>query len=107
MAKIKTNDIVNLMILSIILIRYVGIKASINLLYQMLKIFNTILLQLCNISVLSFVFKYCITFPIVSIILSVLGSPRGKKGQIISKIFYFIIGYIICLVLDLIAKYIF
>ena len=107
MSRRKTNDVAGLIIISFILIKYMGFKASINLLYQMFKLLNTILLQFSNTSILSHAFKYCITFPIVGIVLSFLGSPRGKKGHIIGKILYFSVGYISCFILDLIAKSIF
>lgn len=107
MSRRKTNDVAGLIIIAIILIKYMGLKTSINLLYQMFKLFNTILLQFSNTSILSYAFKYCITFPIVGIILSFLGSPRGKKGHIIGKILYFIIGYVAGFVFDSISCMVF
>lgn len=107
MSRKKEYDVVSLIFIVFILCKYVGIKATINLIYHMLQLFNTILLQFNNTSILSFVFKYYITFPIVGIVLSALGSPRSKEGKIIGKILFFIIGYGVCLVLDLIAKYMF
>lgn len=93
--------------MTVILIKYIGLKASISLLYQMFKLFNTILLQFNNTSVFSFTFKYYVTFPIVGIVLSYLGSPRGKEGYLIGKILYFLVGYVSCFILDLIAGIIF
>lgn len=100
MSRRKTNDVAGLIIIALVLIKYKGFKISINLLYQMFNLFNTILLQFSNTSILSLIFKYCITFPIVGIILSFLGSPRGKEGHIIGKILYFIIGYVVGFVFD-------
>lgn len=107
MSRRKEYDVVSLIFIVFILCKYVGIKETINLIYHMFQLFNTILLQFNNTSILSFVFKYYITFPIVGIILSFIGSHRGKEGKIVGKILYFIIGYVVCLVLDLIAKYMF
>lgn len=107
MSRRKEYDVVSLIFIVFILCKYVGIKETINLIYHMFQLFNTILLQFTNTSILSFVFKYYITFPIVGIILSFIGSHRGKEGKIVGKILYFIIGYVVCLVLDLIAKYMF
>lgn len=77
------------------------------MLYHMFKLINTILLQINNASILSCVFKYYITFPIVGIILSFIVSTKGEERKIIGKILYFIVGYIACLVLDVIAQVIF
>lgn len=107
MSKRKTNDLVGLIILSIILIRTYGLKYTFDLFFQMLKFINSILLQLANTSVLTTMFKYCIAFPTVGIILTAIGSPRGKEGHIIGKVLYFIVGYIIGFILDYIAKIIF
>ncbi len=107
MSRRKEYDVVSLIFIVFILCKYVGIKETINLIYHMFQLFNTILIQFNNTSILSFVFKYYITFPIVGIILSFIGSHRGKEGKIVGKILYFIIGYVVCLVLDLIAKYMF
>ncbi len=107
MSRRKEYDIVSLIFIVSILCKYIGFKSTINLIYHMFQLFNTILLQLNNTSLLSFVFKYYITFPIVGIVLSSIGSPRGKEGKIIGKILYFIIGYVVCLGLDVIAQIIF
>lgn len=107
MSRRKEYDVVSLIFIVFILCKYVGIKETISLIYHMFQLFTIILLQFNNTSILSFVFKYYITFPIVGIILSFIGSHRGKEGKIVGKILYFIIGYVVCLVLDLIAKYMF
>lgn len=107
MSRRKTNDVASLIFITIILIKYVGIKESINMLYQIVKIFNTFLQQFYNISVLSFVFKNLIVFPIISIIFSIICCPRGKTGSIIGRILYSIVAYIVCLILDNLAIVIF
>jgi len=101
------ENITGLIISIIVLSMCIGIKETMKLLYKALTYINTMLLQLENTSVLSVVFKYYITFPIVGIILSVIGSPRGKSGHIIGKVLYFVIGYVICLILDLVSRCIF
>jgi len=40
----------------------------------------------------------------VGVILTMLGSPRGKEGHRVGKILYFIVGYIVGAILDLIAN---
>ncbi len=107
MSKRKANDLVSLIILSSILIHTFGLKYTLDLFYQMLKLVNNVLLQLTNTSVLTAMFKYCIAFPIVGIILTAIGSPKGKEGHIIGKVLYFIVGYIIGFILDCIATIIF
>ncbi len=107
MSKRKANDLVSLIVISALLIHTCGLKYTLDLYFQMLKMFNTILLQLTNTSVLTVIFKYCITFPIVGIILSAIEFPRGKKGRYIGKGFYFVVGYFVGFVLDSIAKIIF
>lgn len=107
MSRRKTNDLVSLIIIMIFLIHFYGLRATLNLLYEMLKFMNTILIQLSNTSILTSMFKYCIAFPIVGLILTAIGSPRGKEGHIIGKILYFIVGYIIGFILDYLAIFIF
>lgn len=99
----KTSDVAGLLLLLSILVKGLGIKGTIKLLYQMLKMFNVSLVHLANTSVFSVAFKYLITFPIVGLVLYALGSPRGKKGRIIGKISYCLVGYVVCLLLDYIA----
>lgn len=103
MSKRSTNDLTHLIILSVILIYTCGPKYTFDLLFQVLKFINTILFQLVNTSVLTVMFKYCIAFPVVGIILTAIGSPMGKEGHIIGKVLYFIVGYIIGFILDYIA----
>lgn len=107
MSKRKANDLVSLIVISAILIHTFGIKYTLDLFFQILELFNSVLLQLTNTSILTVMFKYCIAFPIVGIILTAIGSPSGKEGHIIGKVLYFIVGYIIGFILDSIAKIIF
>lgn len=107
MSKRKANDLASLIVLSGILIHTFGLKYTLDLFYQMFKLFNSVSMQLTNTSVLTAMFKYCIAFPIVGIILTAIGSPRGKEGHIIGKVLYFIVGYIIGFVFDYIAKIVF
>jgi len=107
MSKRKANNLASLIVLSGILIHTFGLKYTLDLFYQMFKLFNSVLMQLTNTSVLTAMFKYCIAFPIVGIILTAIGSPRGKEGHIIGKVLYFIVGYIIGFVFDYIAKIVF
>ena len=101
------ENITGLIISIAVLSMCIGIKETMKLLYKSLTYINTMLLQIENTSILSLVFKYYITFPIVGIILSIIGSPKGKNGHIIGKILYFIVGYVICLILDLVSRNIF
>lgn len=107
MSKRNLNELSSLIILFSLLIHFTGLKYTLNLFYQLLKSINIVLIQLNNTSVLSVLFKYCITFPTVGIILTVLGSPRGKEGHIIGKILYFIVGYLVGFIFDNISQLIF
>ena len=107
MSKKRANSIFSLIVLSAILIYTFGLKYTLDLYFQTLKMFNSILLQLTNTSILTAMFKCCITFPIVGIILVVIGSPRDKEGHLIGKALHFIVGYIIGFILDCISSVIF
>ena len=65
---------------------------------------NSILISFYDTTILNVMFKYFITFPIVGLILMILGSPRGKEGHWIGKILYFIVGYGIGFLLDIVSK---
>ena len=104
MCKRRTNFLFDLVLLSAIMIHAFGLKRTLDSFFQMLKLLNNFLLQLTNTSILTIMFKYCITFPLVGIFLSAIGSPRGKKGHIIGIVLYFIIGAIIELILNYIGK---
>ena len=107
MSKKQNSSLADFIALSVILIYFTGINNYLNLLFTTLKSINAVLLQLENTSILSFIFKYYITFPVVGLILSYIGSLRGKEGHVIGKVLYFLIGYIVCLGLDYIANLIF
>ena len=107
MNKKSTNSLFSLIGLSAILIYTFGLKYTLNLFFQMIKLVNSVLLQLVNTSVLTFMFKYCIAFSIVGIILAAIGSPRKKEGYIIGKVLYFIVAYIVGFILDWISEIIF
>lgn len=101
------KDLLRLITLLAIMIYFVGFKCTINLLYEFLKIFNSILVQTGNNSIMTVIFKYSIVYPIVGIVLSAIGSPRGQKGKLIGKILYFIIGYFVGFALDFVANIVF
>ena len=103
MSKKRINSLTEWIVLSIILIYFIGLNSYLNLLFTTIRNINEVLLQLEKTSILSYTLKYFITFPIVGLILSKIGSPRGKEGHIIGKILYFLIGYLVCLILDYIA----
>lgn len=103
MSKRKLNSLTEWIVLSIILIYYIGLNSYLNLLFTTIRNINEVLLQLEKTSILSYTLKYFITFPIVGWILSKIGSPRGRGGHIIGKTLYFLIGYFVCLILDYIA----
>ena len=96
MSKRRINSLTEWIVLSIILIYFIGLNSYLNLLFTTIRNIN-------EVSILSYTLKYFITFPIVGLILSKIGSPRGKEGHIIGKILYFLIGYLVCLILDYIA----
>ena len=68
---------------------------------------NEIVKLVLGSSILNINLKYCITYPIVGVILVIIKSPNGKKDSLIGKILYFLVGYIIGFVLDYISEMIF
>ena len=107
MSKGKSTGLFEINALSVILIYLVGIKNAGLFFYQVLKEINLVSIQVIGSSFFSIIFKYCITFPIVGLILSYIGSPRGTVGHFIGKTLYFVIGYFVCVILDFLASIIF
>ena len=107
MSKRTTSELIELAFTFIILSSFLGIKETLNIIKQILSLFNSILVSFYDTTILNVIFKYFITFPLVGVILMMLGSPRGKEGHWIGKILYFIVGYGIGLILDFISKLIF
>ena len=105
--KRKLKKLFEFIIIISLIIYYNGLSYTINLFYQLLKLFNSVAVQLNNTSILTIVFKFGIVYPIVGFILTVIGSPRGKEGHYIGKILYFIVGYAISFILDSLATIIF
>ena len=107
MSKRTTSELIELVFTFIILSSFLGIKETLNIIKQILSMFNSILVLFYDTTILNVIFKYFITFPIVGVILMMLGSPRGKEGHWIGKILYFIVGYGIGFILDFISKLLF
>ena len=74
---------------------------------DIIKPINEITKLVLGSSILSIVFKYFITYPVVGYTLVIIKYPKGKKGSILGKILYFVIGYAIGFFLDYIAEIIF
>lgn len=107
MSKKATSELIELSFTFVILSSFLGIKETLNVIKKVTSMFNSILVSFYDTTILNVMFKYFITFPIVGVILIMLGSPRGKEGHWIGKILYFIVGYGIGFVLDFISKLIF
>lgn len=107
MSKKAASELIELAFTFVILSSFLGIKETLNIIKQVLSMFNSILVSFYDTTILNVMFKYFITFPIVGVILTMLGSPRGKEGHWIGKILYFIVGYGIGFLLDFISKLIF
>lgn len=107
MSKRTTSELIELAFTFIILSSFLGIKETLNIIKQILSMFNSILVSFYDTTILNVIFKYFITFPLVGVILMMLGSPRGKEGHWIGKILYFIVGYGIGFILDFISKLLF
>ena len=107
MSKRTTSELIELVFTFVILSSFLGIKGTLNIIKQVLSMFDNILVSFYYITLLNVIFKYIITFPIVGVILIMLGSPRGKEGHWIGKILYFVVGYGIGFLLDFISKLIF
>lgn len=107
MSKRTTSELIELAFTFIILSSFLGIEETLNIIKQILSMFNSILVSFYDTTILNVIFKYFITFPLVGVILMMLGSPRGKEGHWIGKILYFIVGYGIGFILDFISKLLF
>lgn len=104
MSKKNKAYISEIIYLFVILSCIVGISDALNIIKELLRNINLILIEIFDESILTIFFKYGITFTIVGIILAKLGSPRGKKGHYIGKTLYAIIGYIISKLLNNLPK---
>ena len=107
MSKKSTNELVNFILIFVILSCFLGIKETLNIVKLILSMVNSILVSFYDTTILTVMFKYVITFPLVGIFLMKLGSPRGKEGHWIGKVLYFIIGYVVSFLLYIIAGLIF
>ena len=107
MSKKATSELIELAFTFAILSSFLGIKETLNIIKQVLSMFNSILVSFYDTTILNVMFKYFITFPIVGVLLMMLGSPMGKEGHWIGKILYFVVGYGIGFLLDFISKLIF
>ena len=81
MSKRTTSELIELAFTFIILSSFLGIKETLNIIKQILSMFNSILVSFYDTTILNVIFKYFITFPLVGVILMMLGSPRGKEGH--------------------------
>ncbi|MBR6820738.1 MAG: hypothetical protein IKM55_00770 [Bacilli bacterium] len=107
MSKKSTNELVNFILTFVILSCFLGIKETLNIAKLILGMVNSILVSFYDTTILTVMFKYVVTFPLVGIFLMNLGSPKGKEGYWIGKVLYFIIGYAVSFLLDIIAGLIF
>lgn len=106
-SKRTPKDLFSLISVISLMIYYNGLNYTVDLFYQLLKLFNSVTIQLNNTSILTVMFKFCISYPIVGVILTTIGSPRGKEGHYIGKTLYFIVGYVVGFILDSLATMIF
>ncbi len=104
MSKKVSSELTGIVLTFGILSSFIGIKETFNIIKQILSMFNSILISFYDTTILNVMLKYFITFPIVGLILMTLGSPRGKEGHWIGKILYFIVGYGIGFLLDIVSK---
>ena len=91
MSKKVSSELTGIVLTFGILSSFIGIKETFNIIKQILSMLNSILISFYDTTILNVMFKYFITFPIVGLILMILGSPRGKEGHWIGKILYFIV----------------
>lgn len=104
MSRKSTGELVEVVFIFLILSSFLGIRETLNIAKQILSMFNSIMVSLYDTTILNIMFKYCITFPIVGLILMIIGSPRGKEGHWVGKILYFIVGYGVGFVLDFVSN---
>lgn len=107
MSKRKSNLISELIVIFIIIVPFIGYDNAVKLMKEVLAQINFILVSLFDTSLLNELFQYSIVFTLVGIILTHLGSPRGKGGHYIGKGLYIIVSYFVGLLLDFVSKLIF
>ncbi|HIT22586.1 MAG TPA: hypothetical protein IAB56_06460 [Candidatus Scybalousia intestinigallinarum] len=107
MKKKAASELIEFALAFIILSGFLGIRGTLNIIKAVLSGVNSILVSFYDTTILTVMFKYFITFPIVGVLLMRLGSLRGKKGHQFGKVLYFMVGYVIGLVLDFISGLIF
>ena len=97
----------NLLFIFIIIAYFGGLNYAVDVFYQMFKAINTVLVSLNQDSILTMLFCYIISFTLVGLVLSRIGSPRGKEGHYIGKGLYIVISAIVGFILDYLSKIIF
>jgi hypothetical protein len=75
--------------------------------WWMLGLLNSIALQLIGDSILTLLLKTSITYFIVGLILIICNIPRGKLGHLIGKTLFWIVGFVVVFVLNIIAGLVF
>lgn len=107
MRKITINSLTSTISCFILMVSFLGFETGIQLFKEIVVLFNSILANYCDSNILDITLNHAITYSIVGMIFSIIGCPRGKTGHIIGKILYFLVGFVIGAVLDLISKLIF
>lgn len=80
------------------------LKSIVFAVWEFLKMFNMISIELLGESILTKLFSHGIVFYIVGLIFSILYIPRSKIGKYIGKFLYKIIMYPVSSLLDFLGR---
>lgn len=81
-----------------------GFDKTIEIAKSILVLLNSMMISLFDTSLLNFLFKHIITYPLVGLVLCLSSCPRGKEGHYLGKAMYFGVGYIVAMILDNLSK---
>lgn len=107
MRKTKNDALSDAVYYFIVVVILLGFERGIQLFIEVTSLFNSILMEYFNSNILEVTLKHVITYSIVGIIFSIIGCLRGKIGHRVGKVLYFIVGFVISAVLELLSKLIF
>lgn len=111
MRKKDKEAIISLILLIGIIFHFQGLNGVIEFIknigisfWSVLKMLNQITVQMTDDTVLALMFSSSITFVLVGIVLEIFNIPRGKFGKIFGKISFWLIGFPVSFVLNIIGR---
>lgn len=111
MRKKDKEAIISLILLIGIILHFQGLNGVIEFIknigisfWSVLKMLDQITVQMTDDTVLALMFSSSITFVLVGIVLEIFNIPRGKFGKIFGKISFWLIGFPVSFVLNIIGR---